>query len=407
LFEIESTGLIKPMKSKIIQTQTTACACLMVMIVGVVSLSAAPALAADDIFTFRHPGALNTSASLDKLSARIADRQEPWTSALEKVKQQAQPAGAALTVLDARDKIQAAASKSEAVKAYANALAWRLTGDKRYSRQAITILNLWAGFRGFVGTTDQDSLHAGWIGVSFGEAAEIMRTSPDWTPDDIAAFQAMLRRAFYPKLTTASRWNGNVDLTQIDALMTIAVFNDDMVEFRRGLQRLKIRSKSYIFLESDLAVAPIDGDSGNSRAFWFHPSKWVDGLTQETCRDNGHHAQFGLASALHAAEIAWNQGVDVYTPETKRYTAALELMSRQLLTGDMQGTCGDEVATKNIFSTFEVGFNHYHHRMGLPLPFTEKLIAERVRPCGASVLNILHETLTHANVPMATSSCIR
>jgi len=241
--------------------------------------------------------------------------------------------------------------------------------------------------------------------VLFGEAAEIMRTSPDWSPDDIAAFQAMFRRAFYPKLTTASRWNGNVDLTQIDALMTIAVFNDDPIEFRRGLQRLQVRSQSYIFLESDAAVAPIDGDGGNIRAFWFHPSKWVDGLTQETCRDNGHHAQFGLASALHAAEIAWNQGVDVYTPQMKRYTAAMELLSRQLLTGDMQGTCADKVATKNIFDTFEVGFNHYHHRMGLPLPFTEKFISERVRPCGASTLNIFHETLTHANFPTATSVC--
>jgi len=393
------------MSLRAIQFLAAARTSLMVMIACTMCLSFTPAVAAGELLTFRHPGALNTASSLDRVRARIADRQEPWTSALEDVKQQAQPAGAALTELDARNKIQAAASKSEAVKVHANALAWRLTGDEMYSRQSIAILNQWAGFKGFVGTTDQDSLHAAWIGVLFGEAAEIMRTSPDWSPDDIAAFQAMFRRAFYPKLTTASRWNGNVDLTQIDALMTIAVFNDDPIEFRRGLQRLQVRSQSYIFLESDVAVAPIDGDGGNIRAFWFHPSKWVDGLTQETCRDNGHHAQFGLASALHAAEIAWNQGVDVYTPQMKRYTAAMELMSRQLLTGDMQGTCADEVSTKNIFDTFEVGFNHYHHRMGLPLPFTEKLISERVRPCGTSTLNIFHETLTHANVPMMTSVC--
>lgn len=365
------------------------------------------AVSADAGSAFRHPGALNTAASLGWVKAKIAEGKEPWTSSLQEVEQKALPAGAALAVIDAGDKTQAATSKSEAVKAYANALAWRLTGKRKYSRQSSAILKMWADFRGFVGTTDQDRLHAGWIGVLFGEAAEIMRTSPDWTADDIAAFQTMFRRAFYPKLSTPSRWNGNVDLTQIDALMTIAVFNDDKDEFKHGLQRLEIRSKAYIFLESDLVPASIDGDDGNSPAFWFHPTKWVDGLTQETCRDNGHHAQFGLASALHAAEIAWNQGVDVYTPQMRRYTAAMELMARQLLTGDMQGTCKDVLATSNIFDTFEVGFNHYSHRMGLPLPFTEKLISKRVRPDGTSGLNIFHETLTHANAPMMTSSLER
>lgn len=373
---------------------------LLLIIVSFLSLSGATAVAGEDAFRFRHPGALNTASGLDTVRARIAQGQEPWSGALEAVKHKAQPAGQALPLVDAADQIQASASQSEAVKAYANALAWRLTGDKVYGQQSVAILKAWSKFQGFVGTTDQDSLHAGWIGVLFGEAAEIMRTSPDWTADDIAAFQAMFRRAFYPKLMTASRWNGNVDLTQIDALMTIAVFNDDAAAFKHGLQRLEIRSQAYIFLESDTSVAPIDGDGGNVNAFWFHPTQWVDGLTQETCRDNGHHAQFGLASALHAAEIAWNQGVDVYGPQTRRYTAAMELLARQILTGDMQGTCRDAVATPSMFNTFEVGFNHYNHRMGLPLPFTERLIAERVRPDGMSALNIFHETLTHGSAEM-------
>ena len=62
------------------------------------------------------------------------------------------------------------------------------------------------------------------------------------------------------------------------------------------------------------------------------------------------------------------------------------------------------MATSNIFDTFEVGFNHYSHRMGLPLPFTERLISERVRPYGTSELNIFHETLTHSKAPMITSN---
>ncbi|EGF89311.1 secreted protein [Asticcacaulis biprosthecium C19] len=379
---------------------------MLAVIVSFLALGLPSTSVADTVFAFRHPGALNTDSSLDMARSRIAQHQAPWSNALIEVERKAQPAGPALTAVDARDQNQASTSKWEAEKAYANALAWRLTGDQIYARQAVAILNRWADFQGFVGGTDQDRLHAGWIGVLFGEAAEIMRSSPDWPSSDVAAFQAMFRRAFYPQLTVASRWNGNVDLTQIDALMTIAVSNDDSVAFERGLQRLQTRLPAYIYLESDSAIAPIDGDGGNIDAFWFHPTRWVDGLTQETCRDNGHHAQFGLASALHAAEIAWNQGVDVYATHEKRFTSAMELMARQLLTGDMQGTCSNGSATGVVFDTFEVGFNHYHNRRGHALPYTEKLIIERVRPHGVSELNIFQESLTHAR-PSAPAESLR
>ena len=169
-----------------------------------------------------------------------------------------------------------------------------------------------------------------------------MRGYPSWAAADIANLQAMsVKRAFYPQLNTASFWNGNVDLTQIDAMMAIAVFNDDLDEFKAGLERWQRRTHSYFYLASDGAVPPINGDGGDVQAFWSNPTAWVDGLTQETCRDNGHHAQFALGSAMHAAEVTWHQGVDLYTAETERYTAALELMATQLLTGDMQGTCVD------------------------------------------------------------------
>ena len=74
-------------------------------------------------------------------------------------------------------------------------------------------------------------------------------------------------------------------------------------------------------------VPPIKGDGDDVQAFWCNPIRWVDGLTQETCRDNGHHTQYGMGSALHAAEVAWHQGVDLYTAEADRYIATMELMA--------------------------------------------------------------------------------
>jgi len=197
-------------------------------------------------------------------------------------------------------------------------------------------------------------------------------------------------------LNTMSTWNGNVDLTQIDAMLSIAVFNDDEAEFNLGLQRLETRLPAYFYLKADGGVPAIAGDGGEVNKFWSNPTLWVDGLTQETCRDNGHHTQFGLASALHAAEIAWNQGVDVYAEHSDRLVAALELMATQLLTDNMQGTCAKNFATSGLYDTWEIGYNHYHNRMGLSLPNTEKLITTQVRRRGMSDWNIFYETLTHA-----------
>lgn len=345
---------------------------------------------------FVHPGAMNSAERLDAVASQVALGREPWTSELREVTDLAVPRLAAIAHIDPRVRAEADASKRLAFSTYSHALVWRLTGSKRHGREALRLLDGWAGFSGFTGGTDQDKLLAGWLGSLLGEAAEIMRQHPRWSARRQASLQAMFRRSFYPHLTQASPWNGNVDLTQVNALLAIAVFNEDRAALNLGVERLERRSAAYFYLQSAGTPPPIAGDGGNVSAFWSQPARWVDGLTQETCRDNGHHAQYGLASALHAAEIAWNQGVDVYARQASRYVAAMELLSQQLLTGDMQGTCTDPAATPNVFDTFEVGFQHFHHRMGMALPHTQRLIIERVRPQGLSNWNIFHETLTHA-----------
>ncbi|NBB26281.1 hypothetical protein GVM20_14205 [Porphyrobacter sp. SLTP] len=346
---------------------------------------------------FVHPGAMNSAERLDHIAAQVMLGREPWTSALHEVSDLAVPQMTAIGDIDPRVDAEAEASKRLAISTYAHALVWRLTASERHGREALRLIDGWAGFSGFTGGTDQDKLQAGWLGSLLGEAAEIMRQHPRWSARRTTALQAMFRRSFYPHLMQASAWNGNVDLTQVNALLAIAVFNEDRAAFDLGVARLERRSAAYFYLQSDSMPPPIDGDGGNISAFWSHPVRWVDGLTQETCRDNGHHAQYALASALHSAEIAWNQGVDVYARQASRYVAAMELLSQQLLTGDMQGICTNPLATERVFDTFEVGFHHFHHRMGLQLPHSQQLIIERVRPRGVSDWNIFHETLTHAD----------
>ncbi len=282
------------------------------------------------------------------------------------------------------------------MKAYANALTWYYTDDEKYAEQAITILNDWTILQGFNHGTDQDKLHAGWIGALFGPAAEIMRDYSGWNPEDMVKVQEMFKRAYYPQLLVASTWNGNVDLTQIDALLNIAVFNEDSASFFIGIDRLIKRNPAYFYLYSDPAASRNYGGS-TFLGSWSNPTSRPDGLTQETCRDNNHHAQFGMASALHAAEVARNQGINLYGENAERYIAVMELMANQFITGEMLGTCANNETTDGLFNTWEMGYYHYHHRMGLTLPKTEQLLKQKVRVRGWSALNIFYETLTHGD----------
>ncbi len=355
--------------------------------------------------TFVHPGALDSRGELDFVKAKIQAKAQPWRAEFDRLVASGYstrtPHGK--TTINSSNS-DAELSRDDAIASYTQALLWYYSGNATYANRSIAILNSWTNLQSFTAGSDQDKLQAGWIGAVFAPAAEIMRGYSGWNTNDIAHLQAMFKRAFYPQLNRMSTWNGNVDLTQIDAMMSIAVFNEDTEEFNAGLARLAKRLSSYIYLASVGTPPRIAGDGGNVQNFWFNPTLWTDGLTQETCRDNGHHSQFGLGSALHAAETAWHQGVDVYTANTKRFTAALELMASQFLTGSMQGTSANDAPSASRFESWEMGYNHYHNRVGLPMTKTGTLIEKEIRPrAQRAVWNLVHETLTHANLPASVS----
>jgi len=359
---------------------------------------------------FVHPGGINSKAELDFVKDRIKTGAQPWKGEFDQLKGSGYATRGAhgLRTINSNGK-DAEVSREDAIAAYAQSLLWYFTDDDVYARRSISILNSWSDLQGFTAGSDQDRLQAGWIGSVFASAAEIMRGHPDWSARDVDRFQAMFRRAFYPQLKTASTWNGNVDLTQIDALMAIAVFNEDNEEFQQALDRLKIRNRAYFYLQSDgRRPVLIAGDGGDPQAFWSHPKRWIDGLTQETCRDNGHHSQFGLGSALHAAEIAWHQGIDVYGENQERYTAAMELMAIQFLSGSMQGVSMNDSPTANRYDAWQVGYNHYHGRKGVSLPNTEKLIEMQIRAkAPRAVCNLAFDMLTHSGLPKLPKKAVK
>lgn len=353
--------------------------------------------------TFIHPGAVNGQVELDRVRRDIETSPGEWS----RTGRYAPLFGLATPY----DKVAAPGNteadeefaKEDARKAYANALAWYYTGNPKYAATATRIFDVWtttfAGYPVTPGVSSQAQLNAAWIGALLAPAAELLRTFSGWSDAQQMAVRAMFESKFYPALHQESDWNGNVDLTQIDALMNMAVFNENEEWLAEAKARLRRRNPRYFYLPGDTVI-----DHASTNPSWYQPTRWVAGLTQETCRlnphppnDNGHHVQFALASALRAAEVAWNQGdASIYDDNQARYVAAMELLALQIHSGDMQGVCKDPVATLDLFDTWSIGYNHYHHRRGIELPHTRRLLSATAPQRRQSDWTIFHESLTHA-----------
>jgi hypothetical protein len=135
------------------------------------------------------------------------------------------------------------------------------------------------------------------------------------------------------------------------------------------------------------------------KAFWFNVGMYADGVAQETCRDFGH-VEYGVASAIAVAETAFQQGLDLYKEHSKRLSAAMEFHANYTLNPAPSWLCGGKPNTR-LMPTFEVGYNHFHDRLGMDLPFSRKLIETRVRGLDAANKHMVWETLTHAGVGWA------
>ncbi len=104
---------------------------------------------------------------------------------------------------------------------------------------------------------------------------------------------------------------------------------------------------------------------------------YVDGLCQETFRDLGH-VEFAFAAVINAAEIAWHQGIDLYSGHATRLTTFMELHSGfrlyeplpSALTSSGILNPGDGMA-----ATFEIAYNRFHDNLDINLPKTAQLLS--------------------------------
>jgi len=329
---------------------------------------------------FVHPGLLHTRADLDRMRRRIAAGEEPWKSGFEKLRLHPQSSadwrlsGPCETVTRSP---QNAHGNDQMVldgnAAYQNALMWCLTGDEAHAKKAVEILDAWSEKLQVMDGRDVQ-LSAGLNGFKFVNAAELMRYAYSaWRDENIARFERMLREVVYPPIRNfASFANGNWDAACIQTVVAIGVFCNDRALF-------------------DCGVAYYRSGAGNGRITHYVPNE--AGQVQESGRDQ-QHTQLGLGLLADACEIAWNQGVDLYGEADNRLLKGFEYTARYNLGQDVPfAPCVDttgkyrhkkisEQGRGTFRPIYEMVWNHYQNRRGIPAPFTRQA-AEKLRPEGA------------------------
>jgi len=258
--------------------------------------------------------------------------------------------------------------------AYQNALMWCITGQTNHAQKAIEILNAWSHtLKQMAGREKQ--LSAGLNGFKFINAAELMRyTYPVWSPADVAQCETMFREALRPAVQDFAAFaNGNWDAACVKTLLAIGIFCNDAACASRAIGYFR---------------------SGTGNGCLTHYIINEAGQAQESGRDQ-QHVQLGIGLLAETCEIAWNQGIDLYGAADNRLLKGFEYTARYNLgfevpfaswvdtTGKYRHTAISDKRRGQLRPIYEMVWNHYQNRRGIPAPFTRQA-ADKLRPEGAA-----------------------
>jgi hypothetical protein len=382
------------------------------LIVGVFALllvfstQSVPATAAPATFT--HPGVLVSRPMLDFVRGKVTANAQPWRAAYD------QMAASKYASLSRTPKPRAVVEcgpysdpnlgctdeREDAIAAYTLALMWYLNQDTRYATKAIQIMDAWSNT-----VTDHTNsnapLQTGWAGVSWAQAAELIKYAYGNWPNS-GRFATMLRDVYLPKIVNGNATsNGNWELVMMEATLGISVFLEDRATYDRAVAKYRTRVPAYVYLASDGALPKTPPGSGIDTRdeiirYWQNQSTFSEGLTQETCRDFTHTG-YGIASIADFAETTRIQGQSLYPEIQDRLRTAIGFQSRYELEAPPSWLCGGTV-NRGLGPVTEVGYNHLNTRLGITMP-NSKIYTEGHRPQGTNNLFVAWQTLTHAQNP--------
>ncbi|MGC6435878.1 MAG: alginate lyase family protein, partial [Verrucomicrobiales bacterium] len=326
---------------------------------------------------FNHPGLFHSQNDLDRMREAVKAKEEPIFSGFKILQESLHSKSnykmqGPFPEWGRAPNIRAGEARNDAKAAYENALMWSITGDKEHAKKAIQIINAWANTLKKVSGID-GVLAAGIQGVKFANAAEILRYSDSgWSEQEAKKCEKSFKKAWYPTIQHYAYFaNGNWETAALQTNMAIAVFCNDRELF-----------------ESTVKYSVNGAGNGSIPHMIVYPS----GQCQETTRAQ-HYAQLGIGLLTGAAEIAWNQGVDLYGWNNNRILKGFEYTAKYGLGEevpfqtylDRTGKYGlggrhqnyTEISTVSrgrFWPIFERIQNHYTNRRNISAPYSSKVV---------------------------------
>lgn len=372
-----------------------------------------------------HPGILHSGKDLEFMKAKIASGAEPWNTAFTRLKADAtsQMTYAATpftqVLCGSYNKPNTGCNEinDDARAAYSHALLWALTGNQKHADKSQEILAAWAA-KFQKADSSNARLVVAWAAPFFSNAAELLaHTNSGWTTVERSNVTTFLRK-FLAYVTADELPENNWTQSRIEAHMALAVFLDDEAGFQSAVSRWRYYLPVYIYQKSDGTIPFVSKHRTASQipSAWKNPGTYVDGLCMETCRDLGHLG-LGFGSMMYAAENAWHQGVDVFTPNKERLADFMELHGSWMTGGVAvpSNVCGGVVVAKEGDAStavsptnpggekaWEIAYGHLSRRIGMSLPYSLKMLKSQ-RPAGASRWLAKWETLTHGERTFGTT----
>ncbi|WP_329268793.1 alginate lyase family protein [Streptomyces pseudovenezuelae] len=323
--------------------------------------------------TFTHPGLLHTADDLARMKAAVAAKQSPVHDGY--LAFAAHPRSQATYTVQNTGQITSWGrgptnfqnqAVADSAAAYQNALMWAVTGDRANADKARDLLNAWSASLTTITGAD-GPLGAGLQAFKFVNAAELLRhTGYDgWTDADIARCERSFLDVWYPAVSGYMLYaNGNWDLTALQTILAIGVFCEEPTLFEDALR---------------FAAA----GAGNGSV--AHRIVTDAGQGQEAGRDQGHE-QLAVGLTGDLAQVAWNQGVDLWGYDDHRILANFEYAARYNLGGDVPFTPDLDRTGKYIKQgvsatgrgtlppIYEMAYAHYAGVRGLDTPYTRAAV---------------------------------
>lgn len=339
---------------------------------------------------FVHPGLLHTDEDFSRMRTKVAQGEQPWNAGWQRLIDNRhaslswtpRPQAVVYRGSDGIDPQNYATLYNDAAAAYALALRWQVSGDKRYAEKAIEVLNAWASTLTGIGGNSDRFLASGIYGYQLANAGEMLRKYPGWRPGDFSKFQHMMLTVFYPmNHDFLVRHNGakidhywaNWDLANMSSMLAIGVLTD----------------RHDIYQEAAEYFRHGGGNGSIEHVVWALYSGGI-GQVQESGRDQGH-TMLDIALLGTFCQMAWNQGDDFFGYDNNRVLKGAEYAARYNLGQDVPYTTysNSDVTQPTISSAsrgnerpiWELLYNHYGVLKGLKSPEVEAFAA-KVRPEG-------------------------